>query len=174
MCRDAAGPEVCSNLAPGVGECPNDYRPVEKKVAFGGLPGKLYSVTLRLRGVVEVKTYPGGTPAAGHVQLGGTPRPGPVNVYGFSVSAPDQTYYINADPSDQGPFVIPLDETVTVPIEGGAIVELFAVDTDCAQLRNCISPGPASCPPYVIPGVAPAPRPFVGQFAQVDVVSVVP
>jgi hypothetical protein len=165
---------LCSSLPTGTFDCQSDYRPVDRVVAFGGTPGTHYAVTLRLRGVVELKSYNGGTEAGAHFQVGGTPNDGPVNVFGFSVSSPAQTYYLNADHSGSGGVVVVVDDTVTVPIDGGAKVELFVKDPDCAELRNCVYQSTPVCTPYVILGIPPAPNAFVGQFAQADVVVVTP
>jgi hypothetical protein len=162
---------LCSSVPAG-NPCSGDYRPVDKTLTFGGAPGAHYAVTLRLRGVVELKSYDGGTALGAHFQIGGAPSDGVVNVYGFSVSSPRETYYINADRGG-GATVVVVDDTVTIPIDGGANIELFASDRDCVQLRNCVYPDAPVCTPYVVLGIPPAPGAFAGQFAQVDVVSVV-
>jgi hypothetical protein len=163
---------LCSSLPPGLTACPENHRLSDKHITFGGRPGTRFSVTLRLRGVVELKRYGGGTPVAGHFLVGGTSPPDVVNAYVMSVSSPAETYYVNADHSGSGEVVAALDDTVTIPIDAGATVELFATDSDCIQLRNCVDPAAAVCTPYVIPAVPPAPGAFDGQFAQVDVVAV--
>jgi hypothetical protein len=163
---------LCSSMAPGLTACPENHRPSDKHITFGGRPGTHYLVTLRLRGVVELKAYGGGTPAGSHFQIGGTSPVDVVNAYAMSVSSPAQTYYVNADHTGGGQVIAALDDTVTIPVDAGATIELFATDSDCIQLRNCVDPAAAVCTPYVIPGVSPAPHAFDGQFAQVDVVSV--
>ena len=163
---------VCSTEPVGLVGCTNDHGPPSKSLTFGGRDGKGYSVTLRLRGVVETKTYSGGTTAGSPFQIGGTPAPDVVNTYGMSISSPAQTYYINGNRSRQASTVVALDDTVTIPIDAGAQVVLFGNDLDCLQLRNCIDPAAASCTPYVIADIPPAPNAFDGQFAQIDVLSV--
>jgi hypothetical protein len=165
-------PSLCASLPNG--DCHDDYRPVDKIVTFGGVQEMRYSVTLRVRGVVELKSYDGGEATGGHFRIGGTPAAGTVNVYGLTVSSPAQTYYINDDAAGSGAVVAVVDDTVTIDIDGGAKIELFASDSDCVELRNCVSPDTPVCTPYVIPGIPPAPNAFAGQFAQVDVVSTVP
>jgi hypothetical protein len=164
---------LCSSMASDLKACPANHRPSDKHVTFGGRPGTHYSVTLRLRGVVETKAYSGGTAVGAHFQIGGDSPPDVVNAFALAVSSPAQTYYVNADHSGGGQVVATLDDTVTIPIDAGATLELYATDTDCIQLRNCVDPTAAVCTPYVVPAVAPAPRAFDGQFAEVDVVSVV-
>ncbi len=150
-----------------------DHRLLDWTVTFGGDYGTRYAVTLRLRGVVELKAYGEGTSVGSHVQIGGTSAPGVVNAYGISVSSPSQTYYFNADHAGAGEVVVELDDTVTIPIDAGANIELFATDNDCIELRNCVDAAAAVCVPHVIAGVPPTPNAFDGQFVQVDVVSVV-
>jgi hypothetical protein len=169
----ASDMRLCSSLASGQTACPANHRPTDKHITFGGRPGIRYLVTLRLRGVVELKRYEGGTAAASHFLIGGNSPPDVVNAFGMTVSSPAQTYYVNADHVGGGQVTAALDDTVTIVVDAGAIIALFATDSDCVQLRNCVDATAAMCTPYVIPDVPPAPRHFDGQFAQVDVVSVV-
>jgi hypothetical protein len=80
--------------------------------------------------------------------------------------------------SDQGQGepsrAVVVDATTIVNIQGGATVELFVADSDCAMIRNCVDPSGNTCTPHVVPGIAPAPAPFDGQFLQMNVVSVAP
>jgi hypothetical protein len=174
-CTNGALPtdlRICSSVPPSLVGCPGNHRPVDNVVTFGGQLGTRYTVTLRLRGVIELKVYSGGTSAGSHFQIGGTGATDAVNVYAMSISSPAQTYYINADRTGADSAVTALDDTVTIPIDGAATIELYATDVDCLQLRNCIDPIAAVCLPYVIPGVSPAPAAFDGQFADIDVLSV--
>ena len=54
---------------------------------------------LRLRGVVEQKTYPAGC-TSGAWSSGGVINGDPYNVYRITVSSPAQTYYVNAGTSN--------------------------------------------------------------------------
>jgi hypothetical protein len=161
---------LCSSLPPGLTACPSTQELLTRTITFGGRSGARYSVTLRLRGVVELKMYVGGASTGSHFQAGGSPSADSVNVYGMSVSSPSQTYYINANHSGVDALVL-LDDTVTIPIDAGAKIEIFATDSDCLQLRNCVDPAAEVCVPYLVAGVPPAPVAFDGQFAQIDVVA---
>lgn len=170
----------------------------DKTVQFGGTPGAIYNVMLRFRGVLEGKEYTGGTaqgdpvgsapvscevPVPGFhdsVQFytGGMGDPNSswsnYNLVGFTVSAPMQTYYLNAlmlcTPDDT---VFPIDYTATVQIAGGATVHLTQTDPNCNAIPNAVGfVLPGMTPPISVPGVASNSTGEVGQFAQMDVVSV--
>lgn len=140
---------------------------VSTSATMGGVPGSLYDVTLRLRGVVEISAYVGGT-SSGYWQIGGAPPAGStINVYGLDVSSPGSTYYVNQGISHR--VVVAIDYLETVALAAQATVTLRADSRDSLELRNL----GASGQPVVVAGVAPAPRAFDGQFVQMDVVSVV-
>jgi len=149
-------------------------------VTFGGEAGKVYSVTLRIRGVVEPKHYSGGVKDIEHEGFyvgGSTSGPGDT-VYMIGVSDPAQVYYLNAIEQSEGgglrpTFAFPIDYTVTIPIAGGATVRLFASDGDCRVSRNC-DPTSASlrCNPIVLPDLTGVVQPAPGQFIVTQVVSV--
>ncbi len=154
--QSTADPTVCETIPS-----------VSTSATMGGVSGATYDVTLRFRGVVEITTYVGGS-SSGYWQIGGSPPAGStINVYGLHVSSPGQTYFVNQGVSHR--VVVALDYVETVPIAAGATVTLDADSRDSLQLRNL----DASGQPIVIPGVAPAPMAFDGQFVQMDVVSVV-
>jgi len=156
-CTQSTGdPTVCETLPS-----------VSTSATMGGVPGAIYDVTLRFRGLVEISTYAGGS-ASGCWQIGGAPPPGStINVYGLDVSSPGQAYFVNQGVSHR--VVVTLDYTETVPIAAGATVTLHADSRDSYELRNVDALGQ----PIVVPGVAPAPVAFDGQFVQMDVISVV-
>jgi hypothetical protein len=166
-------PRLCDHLPPAANDCPGDNRPVSRMATFGGAPGTHYDVTLRIRGLLELNEYTGGASVATHLQIGGAPSSTVINTYGLSVSSPKQTLYLNASRSAPGTPVhlAALDDMVTISVDAGATIELFAMDDDCTMLKNCLQGFP--CIPYVVPGIPPAPGAFDGQFAQLDVVSVV-
>lgn len=136
----------------------------------GGAAGVTYDVRLRFRGVVETRTYTGGT-ADGNLYIGGpTPSRGDThNIYSLTISNPPQTYYVNHIASGVG-YCVTLDFQRTVQIAAGATVTLTADGVDGVQLANYGADGH----PIVIPGIAPAPSAFDGEFVQVDVLSVTP
>jgi len=134
---------------------------------MGGTPGVTYDVTVRLRGVVEQKTYPAGC-TSGAWSSGGVINGDPYNVYRITVSSPAQTYYVNAGTSNIT-HTWALDYQQTFRVDAGATVTLFADVVDGAEIRNLDATGT----PISIPGVAVA-QPYDGQFVQLDVVAVTP
>jgi len=149
-------------------------------VTFGGEAGKVYSVTLRIRGVVEPKHYSGGVKDIQHEGFyigGSTSGPGDT-VYMIGVSEPAQVYYLNAIEQREGggvlpTFAYPIDYTVTIPMAGGAAVHLFASDGDCRVSRNCDPTRyPVLCNPIVLPDLTGVAQPAPGQFIVTQVISV--
>ena len=161
---------------------PNGCGNRDDTVTFGGEAGKVYDVTVRIRGVVEPKKYSSGTKDPYHegFYVGGTPSSSLYNVYMVGVSEPQQSYYLNAVDHTEAHFAYPIDYTVTIPIAGGAAVRLYASDPDCYPIRNCDPTsvdGPAStgtCYPLVLPDLPAAEiqQPSTGQFVVMHVVSV--
>jgi hypothetical protein len=136
--------------------------------SMAGDPDTIYLVTLRFRGVVELKAYDGGT-TTGMFAERSTPRDDPWNVYRLQVSDPAGTYYLNS--GDENTFASALDESHAVLIRGGATVTLGCDLQDFADgagvlVRNLDAQGsPISSPG----GVEPMVHPFDGQFLQIDV-----
>lgn len=142
---------------------------VTRSAKLGGSPARLYEIVLRLRGVVETKAYLGGATQGATLSLGGTPVDDAWNVYRLQISAPSTVWYVNRGSS--GEYLChAIDELLTVRANGGATFTLFAsaVDSNRTEIRNLGLDGGS----FVIPGVDPAPKPFDGQFLQMDVVSV--
>jgi hypothetical protein len=139
-----------------------------KKATIGGVSGKDYRVTLRLRGVVELHPYAGGT-STGHVNVGGTPDAVPYNIYSLETKAPAGKLHLNHAPSAAAlATCVAVDYTATIDVKGGSEVQLVANPVDNRQKKNL---GPDGNP-IVIPGVAPAPAAYNGEFLQMDVVAV--
>lgn len=133
---------------------------------LGGSPGTTYQVTLRFRGVVEGKTYVGGS-TVDYFNRGGAPAEDTYNVYALEVSDPPGTVYLNAGTSGSGrPFTI--DYSATVTIAAGATVTLTATAIDGVEHKNLDVDDVA----MVVADVPPAPDAYDGQFIQMDVVSV--
>jgi len=98
----------------------------------GGNPSTVYDVDLRVRGVVEMNSYSGGTVyTPTYVYKNATGGLTNVNRYKLIVSDPPATYYLN-----RGSFseydITTLDYNVTVPIRGGATISLVADSIDTA------------------------------------------
>ncbi len=147
-----------------------------------GTNGTSYQVTLLFRGIVEQKTYSGGTTglAVGE-EAGGqgnpaffvegaTPSSGDTfNIYELDVSSPAQSFFLNVGTSgiDQT-FLI--DYQATIAMDAGATVTLTGNSLGGVETFN----RGADFNPVVVPDVPPAPAAFDGQFVQMDVVSVLP
>lgn len=88
--------------------------------------GETHDVTLRVRGLVELRSYPGSTPVSGHIVKGGSPgSPSVANEYRMTISNPPATYYFNSGNFGSGELY-DVDATITVPVADGAIVTLHA------------------------------------------------
>jgi hypothetical protein len=139
-------------------------------VTLSGDPNRIYLVTLRFRGIIEEKSYTGGTPVAGTLCLvGGTPAADVYNVYSLQVSYPAQTYYLNNGTS----FIqrcFGIDYQVVIPMQGGCIVSLLANSIDGQEITN--NQDALGGNPYSVPGISSPAQPYNGQFLQMDVVSV--
>jgi hypothetical protein len=134
---------------------------------LNGAPGASYQVTLRVRGVSELKTYSGGT-TSGYWNAGGTPSTGPQNIFKLEITDPPQRFFLNAGSSNSTSYCLPLDYTQVVTVKAGAFLNLSTSVIDGAILKNRDSFGN----PMVIPNVPPAPAAFAGQFIQVDPVGI--
>lgn len=138
-------------------------------VAIGGTPTRVYNVTLRIRGVVELKTYKGGVNDGAYFQINGTPANDTYNVYSMTITGNPNTYYFNKGTSGNH-FTTPLDYQVTIPMMGGSIVTLFANSVDSVEIANNTD-GYGGFP-ITIPGISTPPQPYNGQFIRIDVISV--
>jgi len=149
--------------------CTTPGGPVVVSATLAGAAGTTYDVTLRFRGVVEPKTYTGGT-RDGFWQEGGAPAADTANIYSLEVSDPAGVFYVNAGTTRPSTdlYCDALDFTRTVPMSAGAAVTLSAAPLDALQILNRDMSGAA----LVIPDVPPAPAAFDGQFVQMDVLSV--
>jgi hypothetical protein len=154
----------CTGAHSGDG-CPSASA-VHTSLTLGGDPAKTYNVTLRFRGVVELLTVTGGE-GTGYFRKGGVPTTIGYNRYSLTVGAPGATYYLNAGTS--GPRrCFAIDYTEVIAMAGGAAITLTGDPVDGQQILNIDDAGQ----PIVVPDIPPAPKPFDGQFIQMDVVSV--
>jgi len=131
---------------------------------FEGEKGKRYQVTLRFRGVVEPMMYKDGKMDGDHFYIGGAPNNGTYNIYKLTVSSPPSHYFLNRQ-DKVGHVIFTIDYTKTIEVDGGAKLT-FHGDGQNGQLISNFDK-------LVVPDVAPAPKPFNGQFVQVNVVKVV-
>jgi hypothetical protein len=145
--------------------CNAELSPAWKETA-GGEPGQVFQLTLRVRGVVEQKTYTGGT-RLGYWQVGGTPDTTGYNVFHLRVGSQD--YYLNAGQS-MIRYCWPIDYTQTIAVHAGDELVFEVLSTDLAIIKNTDQAGQ----PIVVSGIPPAPDSFNGQFVQVDVERIQP
>lgn len=133
-----------------------------KSAIMTGAVGVTYNVSLQFVGVVEPKTYTGGS-GSGSFQSGGSPAADVTNIYKLEVSDPAATYYINRGTSG-GPCAS-INFAATIPIKTGASITLTADNGgDGRELMHSISVG----------GVTDPPQPYVGQWCNVAMNSAVP
>ena len=130
---------------------------------FGGQPGKRYKVTLRFRGVVEPMMYKDGQQVGEYFYIGGAKNNSTYNVYQISVSSPKSHFFLNRQ-DKVGHSIFTIDYTQTIEIDGGAEVVFFGDGQNGQLITNFKK--------LVVPGIAPAPVPYNGQFIQVDVLDV--
>ncbi len=134
---------------------------IEKK--FGGQPGKRYQVKLRFRGVVEPMKYKGGKQVGEYFYIGGEGDDKTYNIYKLAISSPESHYFLNRQDAT-GHKIFSIDYTQTVEIDGGATVTFYGNGQNGKMISNFKK--------LVVPDVEPAPKPFNGQFIQVNVIDV--
>ena len=132
---------------------------VSHMVVVGGHATTTYTATVRIRGVMERGTYSGGM-AQGAWYVGGMTTSTFLTVAELDVSSPAQRYFLNNVPSGSEQT---FDYQATLPIAGGATVTMSMSALDGQAVATSTT---------VIPGVTTTPSPYVGQFAQIDVVGV--
>jgi hypothetical protein len=161
-------------------DCTGDYPPqpdtclhkqlIEKPFTFGGNPGVMYDVRLRIRGLFEPTTIEGGeTPLADHpyYKVGGTIRAKEWSAWHIEVSNPRQTYWLNHYPKVSH-TIYAEDFEATIPVVGGAAVVVRVVDGNDRQIDNS-EPGRPDRE-QIIKGVVD--KPLAGQMLRLDVISV--
>lgn len=131
---------------------------------FNGEKGKRYKVTLRFRGVVEPMMYKNGKMDGDYFYIGGEPNNATYNIYKLSVSSPPSHYFLNRQ-DKVGHKIFTIDYTKTIEIDGDATITFLGDGQNGRLISNFDK--------LVVPDVAPAPKPFNGQFVQVNVVGVV-
>lgn len=135
----------------------------EAEVVMTGEPGSAYVVSLHVRGVMETKSYDGGTPDGLWHPDG---DPGDFDLWNevtLSISAPAQTIRLNSGPSGSSSCVL-VDMMHDVTIEAGATLRVDFDAIDGSQVANGDD--------LVVPAIPPAPDAFDGQFVQLDAVAI--
>ncbi len=144
-----------------------------KTATLTGTTGASYQLSVRVRGVVEQKSYVGssrGTATgtnAGFFAVNGTPAVDGWNIYSMIVAQPSYTAYFNAGMSGHA-YVDGVDYTATMKVAASTTLTLGCDPRDGLEAPNVASGGG----PIVIPGIPPAPAAFGGQFLQLDVTTV--
>jgi len=140
----------------------------DESTTINGEAGTDYIVTIRLRGVVEQKTYSDYTGSDGMWIVGGTPNGGTWNIFRLEVSSPPQTYYLNSGTSGIDECFA-LDIQKTVVMEHGATLTLFAGSggDNLGTINQDLDDNP-----IIVNGVPPYPYAFDGQFVQLDIVDI--
>ena len=160
--------------------CTGDYPPqpdtclhkqlLEKPFTFGGKPGVVYDVRLRIRGIFEPTTITGGeTPIPDHpyYQVGGTVRARDWSAWHIEVAEPKQVYWLNHYPKVSHTIYLE-DFEATIPVNGGAAVVIRVIDGNDRQIDNN-EPG-RSDRMQIIKGIHD--KPLDGQMLRLDVVGV--
>jgi hypothetical protein len=143
--------------------------PPNKSVTLGGTPGALYDLVVRVRGVVEQKTYNGATkgPATGtHPEFfvsGGTPRTDIWNVYEVLISDPAWNWFLNSGASEHQYSDI-IDYNATMRVRANASIAVHVDSFDQNEAAENGSDGR----PLQVPDLSL----FRGQFVQFNLVSV--
>jgi len=143
---------------------------VEREVSFGGEPGTVYDVTLRIRGIFEPTTIRNGqTPLPQHpyFKVGGSVAALDWSHWHIEVSEPAETYWLNHYPST-GHIIYQEDFEATLPIAGGATVVVRVIDGNDREIDNA-EEGPADRRQR-IDGVTD--EVLDGQMVRLDVISV--
>ncbi|MEO5820983.1 MAG: hypothetical protein ABIT71_10780 [Vicinamibacteraceae bacterium] len=142
----------------------------EKAFTFGGRPGTVYDVTLRVRGLFEPTTIAGGNaPDAGHPYfvIGGEGRTADYSRWHVDVSEPARTYTLNHYPAVSH-TIYKEDFETTIAVAGGASVLVQVVDGNDRQIDNGAPGRPDR--QQILTGVVDAPQP--GQMLRLDVLRV--
>jgi len=141
----------------------------EQSFTFGGKPGTVYNVTLRIRGIFEPTTITGGDtpdPAHPYFKVGGAVSTADWSHWGIEVSEPKQTYWLNHYPS-VGHIIYKEDFEATIVVAAGATVVIRVADGNDRQIDNGKF---APDRQQIIPGVVD--QPLAGQMLRIDVVRV--
>jgi len=140
---------------------------IVQNVTLSGRASDQWSVSIRVRGVMEALRYGNGTATSGGWYIGGdTNGDNGDNYYELQISQPSAHFYLNdGTPTAQQSFLY--DETETIVVAGDATLTFTANGQDGLQWGNY----DASHTPITIAGVTSPAQPYDGQFAILDVLS---
>lgn len=144
---------VCKSIDP----------PVIKTLIAGPI-GETYEVTLRFRGVIETRDYPGVQTFDGNYWSEGLDAESPANpdnIYRLDISDPPQVFYLNTSSVShpQNTSVYAVDYTKTVTMNANSFISMTAKGVDGIESTNLS---------VQVPGLSYQD----GQFLQMNVVSV--
>lgn len=144
--------------------------PVVQTVTLDDTSAEHFSVTIRVRGALGVETYTGGTPDGSTAfYIGGSPADALYDTYQIAVTSPPGTFWLNHDVTVPTMNAVAFDYIATFPVDGGATVTFTGDCRDGMEFQNF----DGAMQPITFPGVTTVPDPYDGQFAQIDVLSVV-
>ncbi|MBC7658890.1 MAG: hypothetical protein H7249_04205 [Chitinophagaceae bacterium] len=159
---DKARWEMACEKDPGTNyDCPTTKK-VDKTLIVNGDPSIVYTIELRIRGIVEPMVYSGGTREGKNLMIGGMPNNPTFSYFKMSVSSPSMDYYLNAFDAVGG-FVSAIDYTTKIKVNGGATIKLSADSQNGTQIAN---KGLITIPDIVTP-----PELKYGQFIQINLIS---
>lgn len=147
----------------------NGTQRFEESVVFGGEPATTYLLTLRVRGIWEPTFINGGEAPDAELpfKIGGEVAEGNAIDYQqffISVSDPAETYWLN-DYQYTAHDIHKADYEITIPVVGGASVNVVVNDGNERQIANYPQEIFQDLPPY-------DQEPTTGQLLQLEVVSV--
>lgn len=199
-CGATIGTRDCANNAPMISPPVPASDPLAGCVnrndtaTFGGQSGTLYQVTVRVRGLVEAKSYVGGIDksdlSTDGWYIGGGPDPSTAgedtsvfNAYALRVGNPSQLFFLNSIgiPGDNRirASTFPVDYLASFLIYGGSSLRFMAADRNCVASRNCAdsvttctAQSISNLPPINNPPGTTITQPFNGQFLVMTVISV--
>jgi Head domain of trimeric autotransporter adhesin len=128
-------------------------------VTVGGVSGRRFALTMRVRGVIEYNTYTGGTAFGAHGYIGGTATSGTDDTWKLTISSPAQTYWLNHDSTGASNEAVVIDDVLTVIADAGATLTLeYDAQGPSFQGNSAL---------LRAPGVAPFPEVFDGHFLDI-------
>lgn len=142
----------------------------EKRFVFGGRPGVVYDVSLRVQGLFEPTHMDGGTvpnPAQPWFVIGGEDKSPDYSQWHIDVSEPAASYTLNNYPRTSH-TIYKEDFHATIPVAAGANVVVQVIDGNDRQIDNGTSGKPDRR--QILEGVTGAPQ--AGQMLRLDVMSV--
>ena len=95
--------------------------------------------------------------------IGGEPNNRTYNIYKIDVASPKSHYFLNRQ-DRVGHRIFTIDYTKTIAIEGGSQITLSGDGQNGKLISNFAQ--------HVVPEITPAPKPYHGQFIQIDVIGV--